>query len=63
MSDIEQEQWKALAERCEAWKALARGYQKLLVSYRIGKHPPESVLRAIDKAKERLGPVADRDHD
>jgi hypothetical protein len=53
VTDIEQAQWKALGERCEAWKALA--YEKLLVSCRTGKRPAEATFRAIDKAKERLG--------
>lgn len=57
MSDatITQEQWDTLANRCEAWKDLARALDNLCVCYRIGKAPAGKLLDRIRHLKELLG--------
>lgn len=57
MSDARptREEWDALAERCETWKALVVELEKLLVCYRIGAQPRGKTLDTIHKLKARLG--------
>jgi hypothetical protein len=37
------------------WRALARAYDKLLVSYRTGRPPSDRTLRTIERLKNKLG--------
>lgn len=53
--DKSEEAWTALANRCEAWKDLARALDDLCVCYRLGKRPADKTLDRIRQLKERLG--------
>ncbi len=54
MSDLEQEQWAALARRCEQWKALAKALDNLLAYYRVGRQPPAGLPDEIRRLQDEL---------